>query len=102
MFFLNILLRVNICRPTNQDSPFKIIGDEMEYIDEKSIKTEKIDEYFDKNVAVRNNNFTAEGNQADDFDDDGCTADDDFEDDGMFELFIYVGCPINKVQKYTE
>lgn len=74
--------------PTNQDSPFKIVGDEMEYVDEKMIKTEKIDDYPDENVIDCNDNCTEEDIEDeidDDLDDDGCIADDDFDDDDMFD-----------------
>lgn len=75
-----------IFRPTNQNSSFKIVDDEMEYVEEKIIKTEKIDEYSDENIC---NEECADDDIEDDFDDE-CTADDDFDedvfDDGMSEL----------------
>lgn len=82
------MLLIFFFRPTNQDSPFKIVGDEMEYVDEKIIKTENMDKYPDENVIDCNDNCAdedAEDEVDDDLDDDGCIADDDFDDDDMFD-----------------
>lgn len=60
----------------------------MEYVDEKIIKTEKMDNYPDENVIDCNDNCAeedAEDEADDDLDDDGCIADDDFDDDDMFD-----------------
>lgn len=80
----------------NQDSPFKIVGDDMEYVDEKIIKTERSEEFPDEDVGNSNDDLAdgdAEDECEDDMDDndmdvdDDCPADDDYdenEDDDDF------------------
>lgn len=71
--------------PANQDSPFKIVGDEMEYVDDKIIKNEKTEEYPDDSVADCNDG-DIEDEVDDDLDDndmmdgDDCPADDDYDE----------------------
>lgn len=77
-------------RPVNQDSTFKIIGDEMEYVDEKIIKNEKPEEFPEEDVVDCNNDDCGDGDAEDeaedDFDDndmdldDDCPADDDYDE----------------------
>uniref|UniRef100_A0A2S2R274 Histone deacetylase complex subunit n=1 Tax=Sipha flava TaxID=143950 RepID=A0A2S2R274_9HEMI len=75
--------------PVNQDSPFKIVGDEMEYVDEKIIKNDKTEEYPEEDVNNCNDDLPdgdAEDEAEDDLDDndmdvdDDCPADDDYDE----------------------
>lgn len=75
-------------RPVNQeDSPFKIVGGDIEYTDEKILKNEKSEDYLDEDL-ICNDDFIdgdAEDEAEDDLDDmdldDDCPADDYDDDD---------------------
>ncbi|KAL5238783.1 hypothetical protein ACI65C_006193 [Semiaphis heraclei] len=74
--------------PVNQeDSPFKIVGDDMEYVDEKLIKIEKSEDYPDDDLNCNDDliDGDAEDEAEDDLDDmdvdDDCPADDDYDED---------------------
>ncbi|XP_050530705.1 uncharacterized protein LOC126899666 isoform X2 [Daktulosphaira vitifoliae] len=82
--------------PVNQNSPFKIVGDEMEYVEDKVIKHNK-NEFPDDDVLDCNDDCgdgDAEDELEDELDDndmdvdDDCPADDDYdendEDDTVF------------------
>lgn len=93
---------MNIFRPVNQDSPFKIVGDEMEYVDEKVItKNSKTEEYPDEDVVECNDDCgdgDAEDEAEDDLEDndmdvdDDCPADDYDEDDDDFGDGVCLVC----------
>uniref|UniRef100_A0A2H8TIU5 Histone deacetylase complex subunit SAP130 n=1 Tax=Melanaphis sacchari TaxID=742174 RepID=A0A2H8TIU5_9HEMI len=74
--------------PVNQeDSPFKIVGDDMEYVEEKSIKNDKSEDFTDEVFNCNDDliDGDAEDEAEDDLDDmdvdDDCPADDDYDDD---------------------
>lgn len=74
--------------PVNQeDSPFKIVGDDMEYVDEKLMKIDKSDDFPDDDLICNDDliDGDAEDEAEDDLDDmdvdDDCPADDDYDDD---------------------
>ncbi|XP_022166318.1 uncharacterized protein LOC111030904 isoform X11 [Myzus persicae] len=74
--------------PVNQEeSPFKIVGDDMEYVDEKLIKIEKPEDFPDDDLMCNDDllDGDAEDEAEDDLDDmdvdDDCPADDDYDDD---------------------
>ncbi|XP_060843858.1 uncharacterized protein LOC132923888 isoform X2 [Rhopalosiphum padi] len=74
--------------PVNQeDSPFKIVGDDMEYVDEKLIKNDKSEDFPDEDLICNDDllDGDAEDEAEDDLDDmdvdDDCPADDDYDDD---------------------
>ncbi|XP_060856358.1 uncharacterized protein LOC132934096 isoform X2 [Metopolophium dirhodum] len=74
--------------PVNQeDSPFKIVGDDMEYVDEKLMKIDKSDDFPDDDLMCNDDliDGDAEDEAEDDLDDmdvdDDCPADDDYDDD---------------------
>ncbi|XP_050061326.1 uncharacterized protein LOC114124185 isoform X7 [Aphis gossypii] len=74
--------------PVNQEnSPFKIVGDDMEYVDEKLIKSEKSEDFPDEDLNCNDDliDGDAEDEAEDDLDDmdvdDDCPADDDYDDD---------------------
>jgi len=77
-----------IFSPVNQeDSPLKIVGDDMEYVDEKLIKIEKSEDYPDDDLNCNDDliDGDAEDEAEDDLDDmdvdDDCPADDDYDED---------------------
>ncbi|XP_016664585.1 uncharacterized protein LOC100162345 isoform X2 [Acyrthosiphon pisum] len=74
--------------PVNQeDSPFKIVGDDMEYVDEKLLKIDKSDDFPEDDLICNDDliDGDAEDEAEDDLDDmdvdDDCPADDDYDDD---------------------
>lgn len=72
----------------NQDSSFKIVGDEMVDIDEKFPKNNKISEEFpDEDTVDCNENCKDDLEGDDDFGDldDNCPMDDEFDDENMNE-----------------
>ncbi|XP_050439155.1 histone deacetylase complex subunit SAP130 isoform X3 [Adelges cooleyi] len=74
--------------PVNQDSPFKIVSDDMEYVVDKTAanKLEKIEEYTEEDLP---NDDCADGDAEDELEDelddmdvdDDCPADDDYDED---------------------
>lgn len=73
-------------RPANQESSFKIVGDEMVYIEEKFPKNDKIKkEFSDENAVDCNENRKNEDLEDDELDDvdDNCPMDDEFDDDNI-------------------